>query len=82
MTFRIKTVRWADDWRQQQAYPVMLAIRTPDGTIRWMDVSEYLKAESQQSEEPITQVIFEGEPLTALSLLKLRAKILPPPTGD
>ena len=63
MTFRIKTVRWADDWRQQQAYPVMLAIRTPDGTIRWMDVSEYLKAESHKGEKPVKQVIFEGERL-------------------
>jgi len=30
--------RWADYW-QQQAYAVMLVIRTSDGEIRWMDVS-------------------------------------------
>ena len=80
-TFTIKKDRWADYW-QRQAYPVMLVIRTSDGTIRWMDVSAYLKAESQQGEKPRKQVIFEGEPLTALNLLNLRARLLPPRTGN
>ena len=35
---QIKNPRWADYW-QQQAYAVMLVIRTSDGEIRWMDVS-------------------------------------------
>ena len=40
--FQIKNARWVEYW-QQQAYPVMLVIRTSDGEIRWMDVSEYLR---------------------------------------
>jgi len=44
--FTIKEERWARYW-QAQAYPLMLVIRTSDGTIRWMDVSEYLRRESQ-----------------------------------
>jgi hypothetical protein len=36
--FQIKNPRWADHW-QQQAYAVMLVIRTSEGKIRWMDVS-------------------------------------------
>ncbi len=37
--FTIKNERHADYW-QPQAYPVTLVIRTTDGAIRWMDVSE------------------------------------------
>jgi hypothetical protein len=47
--FQIKNPRWADYW-QQQAYPMMLVIRTVDGEIRWMDVSAYLKRESADGE--------------------------------
>src|SRR5512136_1196830 len=43
--FQIKNPRWADYW-QQQAYGVMLVIRTSDGEIRWMDVSAFLKRKS------------------------------------
>jgi len=76
--FPIKKARWAKYW-QQQAYPVMLVIRTSDGPIRWMDVSEYLKRESQGGKKAVKQIVFEGEPLTALNLLKLREKLLGPP---
>jgi len=78
--FTIKKERWAGYW-QQQAYPVMLVIRTSDGAIRWMDVSEYLKRESQGRKKPVKQVVFEGERLTALSLLRLRERLLGPPLG-
>ncbi len=75
--FTIKKPRHSEYW-QQQAYPVMLVIRTSDGTIRWMDVSEYLKRQTKGN-QPIKQVVFDGEALTALSLLKLREKVLGPP---
>lgn len=39
--------RHAEYW-QQQAYPVMLVIRTSEGSIRWMDVSVYLRAEQRR----------------------------------
>ena len=78
--FRIKDARHAAYW-QQQAYPV---IRTSDGVIRWMDVSAYLKRESEGGKKPVRQVVFEGEPFTALSLLRWREKVLGPPAvrGD
>jgi len=41
-------------------------------------VSEYLKRESHGRKKPVKQVAFEGEPFTALSLLKWRAKFIPP----
>jgi Domain of unknown function (DUF4365) len=73
--FPIKNPRHADYW-QQHAYPVMLVIRTSDGVIRWMDVSAYLKAQKP----PVRQVVFQGEPFTALNLLRMRDKLIPRPS--
>ncbi len=72
--FHIKNPRWADYW-QQQAYAVMLVIRTSDGTIRWMDVSAYLKRESFNGSK-VTQVVFDGERFDALSVRRWRDKML------
>jgi hypothetical protein len=47
-------------------------------SFRWMDVSEYLKRESE-GKKPVKKIVFRGEPFTALGLLKLREKILGPP---
>ena len=76
--FTIKKQRHAAYW-QQQAFPVMLVIRTSDGAIRWMDVSDYLKRETRRGQKPVKQVVFQGEPLTALNLLRLRDRLLGPP---
>lgn len=80
--FRIKSDRHADYW-QSQAYPVWLVVRTTDGrsgdSIRWMDLSAYLRRESQGRKSPLKQVEFRGEPLTARTLMALRDRIVPPP---
>jgi len=76
--FAIKNERHAQYW-QQHRYPVMLVIRTSDGKIRWMDVSEYLGRESEGGKMVVKQIVFEGEALTAASLLRMREKILGPP---
>ncbi len=68
--FRIKKPRQAEYW-QAQAYPVMLVIRTSDGQIRWMNVTEYLKRQGAKTR----QIVFDGEPFTALSVLKLKARL-------
>jgi small GTP-binding protein len=70
--FRIKNARQADYWKAQ-AYPVMLVIRTSDGTIRWMNVTEYLKRHGATKR----QVAFAGEPFTALSVTRLRDSLFP-----
>jgi hypothetical protein len=69
--FAIKNPRHAEYWLAQ-AYPVMLVIRTSDGKIRWMNVSAYLKRHGKKTK----QIIFEGEPFTALNVVKLRNKLL------
>lgn len=65
--FTLKNLRHAEYW-QAHAYPVMLVIRTTDDQIRWMNVTDYLK----QRKEKVPQIIFEGEPFTALSVARLR----------
>ena len=48
-------------------------------SIRWMDLSDYLKRASKGRKTPVKQVEFRGEPLTAQSLVALRDKIVPTP---
>ena len=72
--FQIKKPRWADYW-QQQAYAVMLVIRTSDGEIRWMDVSAYLKRESAGG-KAVKQIVFEGERFDVMSVRRWREQVL------
>ncbi len=72
--FQIKNPRWADYW-QQQAYAVMLVIRTSDGEIRWMDVSAWLKRESVGG-KTVRQIVFEGERFDVMSVRRWRERVL------
>ncbi len=78
--FRIKNERWAEYW-QQHAYPVMLVIRTSDGVIRWMNVTEYLRRESEGGKKPVRQIEFAGEPFVAEQLARMRDRVLGGDTG-
>ena len=69
--FTIKKERQAEYW-SKQAYPVMLVIRTSDGEIRWMNVTEYLRQKGTNTK----QVIFEGEAFTAANVAKMRNRLL------
>ena len=69
--FKIKKARHADYW-QAQEYPVMLVIRTSDGVIRWMNVTDYLQKQSKA----VKQIVFDGEPFTATNLWRMRERVL------
>lgn len=69
--FKIKKSRWAEYWTAQE-YPVMLVIRTSDGGIRWMNVTEYLTKQGKA----VKQIVFDGEPFTATSLWRMRDRVL------
>jgi WD40 repeat protein/DNA-directed RNA polymerase subunit RPC12/RpoP len=69
--FRIHNRRQIGYWRAQP-YPVMLVARTSDGAIRWMNVTEYLRRNGPKTR----QIIFEGEPFTALSVIRLRDSLI------
>jgi hypothetical protein len=73
--FHIKKPRWEKYWRAQ-AYPVMLVIRTSNGDIRWMNVSEYLQGESKAGSALVKEIKFDGQPFTALSVQRIRDNVL------
>ena len=68
--FRIPKERHVEYWTAQE-YPVMLVIRTSDGQIRWMNVTEYLKKRGKA----VKQIDFDGEPFTAMSLWRMRDRL-------
>jgi small GTP-binding protein len=68
--FVIKDPIHAKHW-QAQAYPVMLAIRASGGQILWMNVTDYLKQHGKNAK----QIIFDGEPFTALNVVRLRDRL-------
>ena len=73
--FEIKHPRHAKYW-QQHAYPVMLVIRTSDGVIRWMDVTRYLQEHTAPGKKPPRQIVFRGQPFTAINLQQYRDALL------
>jgi len=50
----------------------MLVIRTSDGRIRWMNVTDYLKEHGRK----IQMIVFQGQPFTAPDVVRKRAEIL------
>ncbi len=52
--------------------PVMLVIRSSDGKIRWMNITEYLERHGAGTK----QVVFEGEAFTAPNVALMRNRML------
>jgi hypothetical protein len=73
--FTIKKERWAEYWKAH-AYPVMLVIRTSNGEIRWMNVTEYLKRHSEGGRKAVKQIVFDGEAFSAENLRRIRDRLL------
>jgi len=69
--FKIKKTRHVE-YLTAQEYPVMLVIRTSDGQIRWMNVTEYPKKHGKT----VKQIALDGEPFTAACLWRMRDKVL------
>ena len=73
--FRIEKARHANYWRDQ-AFPVLLVIRSSEGDIRWMDVRTYLKREGNDGKKPVKQIVFEGERFDVMSVRRWRERAL------
>ena len=69
--FKIEKPRHADYWREQ-AFPVLLVIRTSDGKVRWMEIRDYLKRESDNGKKPVKQILFVGERFDVMSVRRWR----------
>lgn len=73
--FKIKKARHAEYWREQ-AFPVLLVLRSSAGGIRWMEIRDYLKRESEGGNKAVKHIVFEGEPFDVTSVLRWREKTL------
>jgi small GTP-binding protein len=88
-TFTIKKQRWVKYWASQDG-PMMLVIGTfsegPErggaseekmfAEVRWMEIGELLRKESDNAKKPVKQIVFDGERLDALSVRRWRGKVL------
>ena len=70
----------AKAWLGQDG-PVMLVHRCADGYIQWMDVSAWLRTASAGRKTPVRRIVFAGQPFTALSLHRLRDRVLGGPSA-
>jgi hypothetical protein len=73
--FRLKNPRHADYW-QQHAYPVMLVVRNSNGSVRWMDVSRYLKEKCPLGAEKPREIVFAGEAFTVANIKRMANELL------
>lgn len=86
--FKIKKQSWVKYWLKQ-ASPVLLVIGTfaedmserrvskeRFASIRWMEISNLLRNESENGSKPVRQIVFKGERLDTLSVRGWRAKAL------
>ncbi len=73
--FAIKKERHAKYW-MEQAFPVMLVIRNSQGEIRWMEVRDWLKRETDNGKKKVKQIVFEGKRFDVMSVRGWREKAL------
>ena len=55
-----------------QAFAVLLVIRNSEGGVRWMEVRDWLKRESDNGRKPVKQIVFEGERFDVMSVRRWR----------
>jgi small GTP-binding protein len=73
--FPIKDDRHARYW-MEQAFPVLLVIRTSDGETRWMEVRDWLKGASGDGKKPVKQIPFQSERFDVVSVRRWRDRVL------
>jgi hypothetical protein len=75
LILRIPTARRAT-YRREQAFPVLLVIRTSDGEARWMQIRDYLKRISDNGKKVVRQIVFAGERFDVMSVRRWRDQAL------
>ena len=75
--FRIAKQRHVKYW-MDQAYPVMLVIRSSNGKIRWMEIRDHLKQITNNGEKQVRQIVFKGERFDVMSIRRWREEALDP----
>lgn len=57
--FKITKARHATYWRNQ-AFPVLLVIRTSDGEVRWMEIRDHLRRVTNDGKKSVKQNCVRG----------------------
>jgi small GTP-binding protein len=73
--FTIKDERHARYW-MASPFPVLLVIRNSEGEVRWMEVRDYLKRETDNGKKAVKQIVFTGERFDVMSVRRWREKML------
>ncbi len=73
--FTIKDERHARYW-MTSAFPVLLVIRNSEGEVRWMEIRDHLKRESDNAKKVVKQIIFTGERFDVMSVRRWRERVL------
>jgi hypothetical protein len=73
--FQIQHRDHAAYW-MSQAFPVFLVIGNSSGEVRWMEIRDYLKRESDDGRKPVEQIAFTGERFDVMSVRRWRDKAL------
>lgn len=60
----------------EQAFHVLLVIRTSDSEVRWMEVRDWLKRESGNGKKTVKQIVFKGERFDVMSVRRWRDRVL------
>jgi GTPase SAR1 family protein len=77
--FRISNPRHAQYWADQ-AFPVMLVIRSGSGAIEWMEIREHLRTQRRIGEWPAREIVFSGQRLDVMAVRAWRAQVLREPS--
>ena len=73
--FTSRDERHARYW-MEQAFPVLLVIRNAEGEVRWMEVRDWLRRESDNGKKTVKQIVFAGERFDVMSVRGWREQIL------
>ena len=69
--FTVKDERHVRYW-MAQAFPVLLILRGSNGEVRWMEVRDYLRRESDNGKKVVRQIVFEGRRFDVMSVRRWR----------
>jgi hypothetical protein len=59
-----------------QTFPVLLVIRNSEDEVRWMEVRDWLKRETEDGKKPIRQIVFDGERFDVMGVRRWRERVL------
>jgi small GTP-binding protein len=76
--FQIHKERHARHW-MEQAFPVLLVVRNSKGEVRWMEIRDWLRRESEGGRKPVSQIVFTGERFDVMSVRRWRDTVLARP---